>query len=80
MFLHLCILTLSSHNVQPLVCKPVTRLHEHHLTGRALLMKMLITLEPRGMFSSNFVYLFILTLSASMQNGDEASFWLVELF
>ena len=30
--------------------------------GRALLVKMLITLEPDGIFGSNFVYLSILTL------------------
>ena len=33
------------------------------LAGRALLMKMLITLELRGIFVSNFVYNCILTLS-----------------
>ena len=33
------------------------------LAGRALLVKMLITLEPSGMFTSNFVYLCTLTLS-----------------
>ena len=32
------------------------------LAGRALLVKMLITLEPHGIFGSNFVYLCILTL------------------
>ena len=31
------------------------------LAGRALLVKMLITLEPHGIFGSNFVYLCILT-------------------
>ena len=34
------------------------------LAGRALLVKMLITLEFRGIFASNFVYLCILTLSS----------------
>ena len=34
------------------------------LCGRALLVKMLITLEPHGIFVSNFVYLCILTLSS----------------
>ena len=34
------------------------------LVGRALLVKMLITLEPGGIFGSNFVYLCILTLSS----------------
>ena len=33
------------------------------LAGRALLVKMLIALEPHGMFGSNFVYFCILTLS-----------------
>ena len=30
--------------------------------GRGHLVKMLITLEPRDIFGSNFAYLFILTL------------------
>ena len=34
------------------------------LAGRALLVKMLITLKPHGIFGSNFVYLCILTLSS----------------
>ena len=34
------------------------------LAGWALLVKMLITLEPHGIFASNFVYLCILTLSS----------------
>ena len=34
------------------------------LAGRALLVKMLITLEPHGIFGSNFVHLCILTLSS----------------
>ena len=34
------------------------------LAGQALLVKMLITLEPRGIFGSNFVYPCILTLSS----------------
>ena len=33
------------------------------LAGQDLLMKMLITLEPGGIYGSNFVYLCILTLS-----------------
>ena len=33
------------------------------LAGQALLVKMLITLEPQGIFGSNFVHLCILTLS-----------------
>ena len=44
------------------------------LAGRALLVKMLITLEPHGIFGSNFVYLCILTLSSHWyEKGDEAS-------
>ena len=35
------------------------------LAGRALLMKMLVPLEPCGILSSNFVYLCILTFSSS---------------
>ena len=34
------------------------------LAGRALLVKMLITLEPHGILGSNFVNLCILTLSS----------------
>ena len=34
------------------------------LAGRALLVKMLITLVPHGIFCSNFVYLCILTMSS----------------
>ena len=34
------------------------------LASRALLVKMLITLEPHVMFGSNFVYLCILILSS----------------
>ena len=34
------------------------------LAGQALLVKMLITLEPHGIFASNFVYLCIFTLSS----------------
>ena len=34
------------------------------LAGQALLVKMLINLEPHGIFGSNFVYLCILTLSS----------------
>ena len=44
------------------------------LAGRAILVKMLITLEPHGIFGSNFVNLCISTLlSYWLQNGDEAS-------
>ena len=31
--------------------------------GRGVLVKMLITLEPHGIFQSNFAYLYILALS-----------------
>ena len=34
------------------------------LVRRALLVEILITLEPHGIFGSNFVYLCILTLSS----------------
>ena len=44
------------------------------LAGQAFLVKMLITLEPHGIFVSNFVYLCILTLSSHWyEKGDEAS-------
>ena len=36
------------------------------LAGRALLVKMLITLEPRGVFGSNFAYLKVLLLLVSV--------------
>ena len=51
--------------VQPLPCKTVTRLRQSIiLAGRALLVKMLITLKPRVIITSNFVYLCTLTLSS----------------
>ena len=44
------------------------------LAGRALLVKMLITIESHGMLGSNFVYLCILTLSSHWyEKGDKAS-------
>ena len=44
------------------------------LAGRALLVKMRITLEPHGIIGSNFVYLCILTLSCHWyEKGDDAS-------
>ena len=47
---------------------------KHHLAGRAILVKMLITLEPDGIFCSNVVRLYILTLSRHWsEKGDEAS-------
>ena len=59
---------------EPLVRKKVTRLHRaSFLASQALLVKMLITLEPHGIFVSNFVYLCILTLfSQWYEKGDEA--------
>ena len=35
------------------------------LAGRALLVKMLITLEPHGIFGSNFVYYYIIVLTGN---------------
>ena len=47
-------------------------------TSRALLVKMLITLEPHGTFGSNFVYLCILTLSSHWyEKDDEASLTII---
>ena len=49
--------------VQPLVCKKNDEASPSIiLAGPALLVKMIITLEPHGIFGSNFVYLGILTL------------------
>ena len=43
------------------------------LACRALSVKMLITLEPHGIFGSNFVYSCIVTLSSHWyEKGDEA--------
>ena len=56
------------------------------LAGRTLLVKMLITLELRGIITSNFEYLCTLNIVQPLpcKNGDEAiteaSFWPVELF
>ena len=56
------------------------------LAGRALLVKMLITFEPHGIFGSNFVYLCILTLSShwyekkNVTRLHRASFWPVDFF
>ena len=45
-----------------------------NLAGQAILVKILITLEPHGIFSSNFACLYILhCLETGMQNKDEAS-------
>ena len=44
------------------------------LAGQALLVKMLITLEPHGIFGSNFVHKCISTLySHCYEKGDEDS-------
>ena len=44
------------------------------MAGRALLVKMLIPLEQRGAYGSNFVYLYTYHRPATgMRNGDEAS-------
>ena len=54
------------------------------LAGRALLVKMLITLEPRGIFS--FVCLCILTVSSYWYENKKVtrlhrpSFWPVKLY
>ena len=64
------------HIVQLLVCKGDVATSSIILADCALLVKMLITLVPHGIFCSNFVYLCILTLiysATGMQNGDEAS-------
>ena len=54
------------------------------LAGQALLVKMLITLEPHGIFVSNFVYLCILSLSSKWYEKvtwlHRASISPVELF
>ena len=44
------------------------------LAGQALLVKMLITLEPHGIFVSNFVYLCILTLSSHWYKNRKRGF------
>ena len=46
------------------------------LAGRALLVKMLITLEPDGIFGSNFIYMYLCSLTFSShwyEKGDKAS-------
>ena len=55
------------------------------LGGQALLVKINITLEPHGIFGSNFVYLCILTLSSHRYEKNvvrlyRASIWAVKLF
>ena len=37
------------------------------LAGRALLVKMLITLEPHGIFGSKFVYYYIIFLTGNIR-------------
>ena len=83
--LKFCIL-MYFYIVQPLPCKTVTRPSPSIiLAGRALLVQMLKTLEPRGIFTSNFVYLCTLTLSSHCHAKrwprlHRASFWPVKLF
>ena len=55
------------------------------LAGQALLVKMLISLGPHGIFCSNFVYLCILNIAQPLickvvTKLHGASFWPVELF
>ena len=55
------------------------------LAGRALFEKMLITLDPHGIFGSNFVYLCILNIAQPLickmvMRLHRASFWPVKLF
>ena len=38
--------------------------------GRGQLVKILITLEPHGIFGSNFVHLYILTLSSHWYDAN----------
>ena len=52
-FVHLCILTLSSHWYE----KGEEASLSIILAGQALLVKMLMKLEPHGIFGSNFVRL-----------------------
>ena len=68
--------------VQPLVCKTVTRFHLASLVGQALLMKMLITLEPCGIFSSKFVYINIVQMLVcrTVTRLHRAYFWPVKRF
>ena len=54
------------------------------LASRALLVKMLIALEPHGIFGSNFVYVCILTLSGHWYEKQvtrlhRTSFWPVKM-
>ena len=45
------------------------------MAGQAILMRMLLTLEPRDIFGSNFCILIVFELcpATGMQNDDEAS-------
>ena len=38
------------------------------LASQALLVKMLITLEPHGIFGSNFVYYYIIFLTGNLED------------
>ena len=69
-FVHLCNLTLSSYWYE----KGDESSPSIILAGRAILVKMLKTLEPDGIFGSNFVHLCILTLSSHwFERRNEAS-------
>ena len=55
------------------------------LVGRVHLVKMLIILEPHGIFGSNFAYIFILNIDQPLvckmvMRLCRALFWLVEVF
>ena len=55
------------------------------LAVRALLVKMLTPLEPRGAFGSNFVYLCIFNIVQPLVRKKvttlhRALFWLIQLF
>ena len=56
------------------------------LAGRALLVKLLITLEPDGIFGSNFVYLDMYfnivqpLVYKKVMRLHQASFWPVKFF
>ena len=70
-FVYLCILTMSSHWYEKKVDEASPSII---LAGRALLVKMPITLKLHGIFGSNFVYLSILTLSSHCyEKSDEAA-------
>ena len=59
------------NSVQPLVCKQKSDEASSSiiLASQALLVKILITLEPRGAYGSNFEYLCISTLSSTVTSN-----------